>query len=91
MDAAVLFYYPRLGDLTDVTLAVFHVKDFQLSYEGERVRIGNIGGRGGSAGSYKHSHLEFYRGHRGLPSASARVALRIDPATVFGSARASTD
>jgi hypothetical protein len=90
-DAAVLFYYPRLGNLTDVTLAVFHVKDFQLSYEGERVRIGTIGGRGGSAGSYKHSHLEFYRGHTALPSASARVALRIDPASVFGSARASTD
>jgi hypothetical protein len=85
-DAAVLFYYPRLGNLTDVTLAVFHVKDFQLNYEGERVRIGNIGGRGGSAGSYKHSHLEFYRGHTALPSASARVALRIDPVTVFGSA-----
>jgi hypothetical protein len=85
-DAAITFYYPRLGNLTDVTLAVFHVKDFQLSYEGGRVRIGNIGGPGGSIGSYRHSHLEFYHGNTGLPALAARVQLRIDPATVFASA-----
>lgn len=83
-DAAVMFYYPRLGRLTDVTLAVFHVADFQLSDEGARVRIGNIGGRGGSIGTYKHSHIEFYRGDTGgLPSLAARACLRIDPTTVF--------
>ncbi|HBB86553.1 MAG TPA: hypothetical protein DC047_02935 [Blastocatellia bacterium] len=83
-DAAVLFYYPRLGRLTNVTLAVFHVADFQLSDEGARVRIGNIGGPGGSIGTYKHSHIEFYRGDTGgLPSLAARSCLRIDPATVF--------
>lgn len=82
-DAAMLFYYPRLGNMTDVTLAVFHVADFRLVNEGERVRIGQIGGLGGSIGSYRHSHLEFYRGKTGLPSAAARVKLRIDPATVF--------
>ena len=82
-DAVVLFYYPRLGNLTDITLAVFHVADFQISYEGDRVRIGNIGGPGGSSSAYRHSHIEFYRGNTGLPSLSARVRLRIDPATVF--------
>lgn len=82
-DAAVIFYYPRLGKMTDVTLAVFHVDDFRLVYEGERVRIGQIGGRGGSISSYRHSHMEFYRGDTKLPSAAARVRLRIDPATVF--------
>src|SRR5438552_5391022 len=82
-DAAVLFYYPRLGNLTDVTLAVFHVADFQITAEGDRVRIGNIGGPGGSSPLYKHSHIEFYRGNTGLPAAAARAALRIDPATVF--------
>jgi hypothetical protein len=82
-DAAVTFYYPKLGNLTDVTLAVFHVADFCLSYEGGRVRIGNIGGPGGSIGTYRHSHLEFYRGNTGLPAAASRVRLRIDPATVF--------
>jgi hypothetical protein len=83
-DAAVMFYYPRLGRLTDVTLAVFHVADFQLRDEGARVCIGNIGGRGGSVGTYKHSHIEFYRGDTGgLPSLAARVGLRIDPTTVF--------
>lgn len=82
-DAAVIFYYPRLGNLTDVTLAVFHVADFQLTPEGERVRIGNLGGLGGSSALYKHSHIEFYKGNVGLPAAAARAALRIDPTTVF--------
>jgi hypothetical protein len=84
-DAVVTFYYPRLGNLSDVTLAVFHVANFQVSEEGGRVRIGSIGGRGGSADSYKHSHIEFYRGNTGLPRASCRDQLRIDPATVFAS------
>lgn len=89
-DAAVSFYYPRLGNLTDVTLVVFHVANFNITSEGERIRIGDIGGRGGSVASYKHSHLEFYRGHTGLPSAAARTKLRIDPAVVFGSSSATS-
>jgi hypothetical protein len=83
-DAVMTFYYPRLGKLTDVTLAVFHVRNFQLNYEGDRVHIGSIGGPGGSIGSYRHSHLEFYRGNTGLPPLAERQQLRIDPATVFG-------
>jgi hypothetical protein len=82
-DAVMTFYYPRLGKLSDVTLAVFHIRDFQLSCEGERVRIGNIGGPGGSATSYKHSHLEFYHGNTGLPPLATRVQVRIDPASIF--------
>ena len=82
-DAAVTFYYPRLGNLTDVTLAVFHVADFEISYEGDRIRIGSIGGPGGSSASYKHSHIEFYRGNTGLPPVTARPGLRVDPTTVF--------
>ena len=84
-DAAVTFYYPKLGDLTDVTLVVFHVSNFHLSSEGGRMRIGSIGGPGGSIGSYRHAHIEFYRGNTGLPSTSSRVKLRIDPVTVFSS------
>jgi hypothetical protein len=77
------FYYPRLGNLTDVTLAVFHIADFQMTNEGGRVRIGSIGGPGGSSASYKHSHIEFYRGNTGLLSLAERARHRIDPATVF--------
>lgn len=84
-DAAVTFYYSSLGNLTNVTLAVFHVDNFRLVPEGMRVRIGKIGGPGGSIDSYKHSHVEFYRGDTGLPRASARARLRIDPAGVFTS------
>jgi hypothetical protein len=84
-DAAVTFYYPQLGNLTDVTLAVFHVANFKIVNEGGRVRIGNIGGAGGSFPLYKHSHIEFYRGNCGLPAADLRSALRIDPTGVFGS------
>jgi hypothetical protein len=82
-DAAVIFYYPRLGNLTDVTLAVFHVANFGLSYEGERVRIGSTGGRGGSIACYRHAHLEIYRGDTGLPSSASRQRLRIDVTTLF--------
>jgi hypothetical protein len=83
-DAAVTFYYPKLGNMTDVTLAVFHVADFQITSESDRVRIGNLGGHGGSSPLYKHSHIEFYKGNVGLPAAAARAALRINPASVFG-------
>src|SRR5687767_15181175 len=82
-DAAVTFYYPRLGNLSDVTLAVFHIADFRLVADGQRVRIGKVGGRGGSIACYRHAHIEFYRGKTGLPSAASRPRLRIDPATVF--------
>lgn len=85
-DAAMTFYYPRLGTLSDVTLAVFHIADFQIIDEGPRVRIGNLGGPGGSSTSYKHSHIEFYRGNTGLPPLASRPGLRIDPATVFAAA-----
>jgi hypothetical protein len=87
-DAVVIFYYPRLGNLTDVTLAVFHVADFQIRDEGDRIRIGSIGGPGGSSASYKHSHIEFYRGNTGLPPLNARAGIRIDPAKVFAAASA---
>jgi hypothetical protein len=82
-DAAVTFYYPRLGNLSDVTLAVFHIADFQISKEDGRVRIGKLGGPGGSSAFYKHTHIEFYRGNTGLPPPAARPRVRIDPATVF--------
>jgi hypothetical protein len=85
-DAVVTFYYPRLGNLSDVTLAVFHVADFQLSNEDGRVRIGKLGGPGGSSAFYKHTHIEFYRGNTGLPPLTVRPRLRIDPATVFANA-----
>lgn len=82
-DAAVTFFYPRLGKLSNITLAVFHIANFKLSVEAGRVRIGNIGGPGGSVACYKHSHIEFYRGDTGLPPAASRPELRIDPASVF--------
>src|SRR5438045_2617698 len=82
-DAALTFYYPKIGNLTDVTLAVFHVSDFQITSEGDRMRVGNIGGPGGSSPLYRHSHIEFYKGNVGLPAAAARAALRINPASVF--------
>lgn len=82
-DAAITFFYPRLGNFSNVTLAVFHVADFAIKEESGRIRIGNIGGRGGSFELYKHSHIEFYRGNTGLPASNKRQALRIDPALVF--------
>lgn len=86
-DAAVTFYYPRLGNQTDVTLAVFHIANFNVSDEGDRVCIGNLGGPGGSSRSYRHSHIEFYRGNVGLPASGMRPSLRIDPSLIFDRAR----
>jgi hypothetical protein len=83
-DGAITFFYPHLGNFSNVTLAVFHIANFTISQEGDRFKIGTVGGRGGSYAYYKHSHIEFYRGNTGLPSASARQNLRIDPAMVFG-------
>ena len=85
-DGAVTFFYPRLGNFSNVTLAVFHIANFAISKEGGRVRIGTVGGRGGSYAFYKHSHIEFYHGNTGLPTASARQRLRIDPTTIFSEA-----
>lgn len=84
-DAAVTFYYPRLGNLINVTVAVFHVANFNIVRENGRVRIGEIGGKGGSYPVYRHSHIEFYLGDVRLPSANRRVVLRIDPTSVFHS------
>jgi len=86
-DAVVTFYYPRLGNLSDVTLAVFHVADFHITNEGGRIRIGNLGGPGGNSAFYKHTHIEFFHGNTGLPPLTARRRLRIDPATVFANTR----
>jgi hypothetical protein len=83
VDAAVTFYYPQLGELKDITIAVFHVRNFGLSQEGNRVRIGDIGGPGGSSPEYKHAHIEFYQGNTGLPTTARRQALRIPPNNIF--------
>lgn len=83
VDAAVTFYYPQLGALKNTTIAVFHVRNFGLSQEANRVRIGEIGGPGGSSPEYKHAHFEFYQGDTGLPSPDRRPALRILPNSIF--------
>ena len=77
-DAVVTFFYPRLGNQRNVTLALMHVKNFKPVVEGNRVRIGEIGGKGGdSGGSYVHAHIEMYRGDVGLPPPRQRERLRI--------------
>ena len=86
-DAVMTFYYSHLGNLSDITLAVFHIADFQISQEDGRVRIGNLGGPGGASAFYRHTHIEFYRGNTGLPPLAARPRLRIDPATIFVNAK----
>jgi len=78
-DSVALFHYDTLGNQHDVTLAVFHVRDFRIrpsitNDEGS-VRIGITGGSGGETLNYRHSHFEIHRG-RGLPTSKSK-----DPVT----------
>lgn len=66
--SVVTFFYKKLGNERNVTLAVFHVGKFNPIREGDRVRIGSTGGHGGDKPDYRHAHLEIYRGDVGLPT-----------------------
>ena len=66
------FYYPKLGNQTNVTLLVMHIQNFGIRRgvrnEAGSVLIGQTSNGGGAPG-YIHSHLELHRG-RGIPNAS---------------------
>lgn len=69
-DGVVTLFYRELGNMRNVTLAVFHVADFGVQREGGRVRIGTTGGSGGGAGGTRnlHSHFELWKGNTRLLS-----------------------
>lgn len=80
----VLIYYPQLGNLTNVTLAIYHVGNFNVRREGDRVRIGTTGGPGGGqGGNYNlHSHFEIWNGrHTRVLEGRDRFAVRTQPFT----------
>jgi hypothetical protein len=85
-DAVSLFYYPKLGTYSDVTLAVYHVADFNVVKTTKNasgsVRIGRIAGPGGDGPDYLHSHVEVHRGW-GLPGLEGRNKTRIFFRDVF--------
>ena len=73
----VLIQFATFGDLTDVTLAIFHIDNFKIEKQSDgRTRIGTIGFSGsenfGSGGSlYRkdgkkagHSHFELLKGRK---------------------------
>lgn len=66
----VTFYYKKLGKVEDATLLMMHIKDFKPRKEGNRWRIGKIGGIGGQIGDitspYLHSHFALLRGDVGI-------------------------
>lgn len=70
IQAVVTFYYKQLGNVKDTTLLLMHVKDFQPKREGNRWRIGKIGGVGSEIADinfpYLHSHFMSLKGDVGL-------------------------
>lgn len=64
--ACVDFYYKKLGNSQDVTLVICHIKNFKLKREGDRWRVGQIGGKGGDGVNYIHSHFRINKGDVGL-------------------------
>ncbi len=68
--AIVTFHYKQLGNVKDATLLLMHVKAFNPLKEGNRWRIGKIGGKGGEIINanqpYLHSHFMLLKGDVGL-------------------------
>ncbi|HEX7313995.1 MAG TPA: RHS repeat-associated core domain-containing protein, partial [Pyrinomonadaceae bacterium] len=87
----VLIYYPVLGKQKNVTLAIFHVANFNPQRVGTRVRIGTTGGKGGDETVFrpgrpnKHAHFEVWRGRHAavLADGPRRDAVRIPFYRVF--------
>jgi len=79
----VLINYAQLGDLSNVTLAIYHVGNFGVQRMPDgRVRIGNTGGPGGSDAGNFHSHFEIWNGrHRDVVDGAERFARRVYPFT----------
>jgi YD repeat-containing protein len=63
-----VFFYPRLGDLRNVSLVATHIANFNVRNEGGRIRIGDIGGPGGDSSEgnpndpYIHAHFTLVQG-----------------------------
>ena len=68
--AVVTFYYKQLGNMTNATLLLMHVKDFKPKQDENRWRIGKIGGFGSEImdinAPYLHSHFMLVKGDVGL-------------------------
>lgn len=66
-----MFYYKKLGKISNVTIVFSHIANFIKPKIGERfskrIKIGEIGGEGGKSGSkppytYIHAHISIQRG-----------------------------
>jgi hypothetical protein len=78
----VLIYYPQLASLSNVTLAIYHVGNFGVTRDGDRVRIGTTGGPGGRSAGNLHAHFEIWNGrHSDVVDGPARIARRVYPFT----------
>lgn len=77
--------YKELGGFSNVTLAIMHVDSFGVGKEGNRTRIGRIGGPGGKNpdGTYAHAHFQLWKGKGYLPPGEARDKATIPVAAAF--------
>lgn len=72
--ASLDFYYPQLGNYQDVTLMVSHIKNFKITKEGNRWRLGQIGGIGGNTPGEIHAHLDLFKGDVGMTGTRNRLS-----------------
>jgi hypothetical protein len=78
----VLINYAHLGNLNNVTLAIYHVGNFGVQPAGDRVRIGTTGGPGGADSGDFHSHFELWNGrYKDVVDGPERFARRVYPFT----------
>ncbi len=84
-----LINYAQLGNLSNVTLAIYHVGNFGVQrMQDGRVRIGTTGGPGGDESKFRpgspnmHSHFEIWSGrYRDVVDGPERFARRVYPFT----------
>lgn len=72
--ASVDFYYPKLGNYTDVTLLISHIKNYKLVKQRNRWHIGQIGGNGGQTPGEIHAHLDLFKGDVGMTGPRNRLS-----------------
>jgi hypothetical protein len=70
----IFVHFNKLGNLTNVTLAIFHLDNIQKTRDGNRILVGRTGGPGGYFIDDMHAHFELYDGfHNSFSTAKQKM------------------